>query len=164
MDAWRAFVTQSLSSPVLHILEGSAFQSTVRFMLESERSDIEQYYRQFENVTAPLSPALIYLRPADGFRFSRALAVHRGASWSQKVADYLSATQYGRRRGLEGVDGMYRFWQDYAEQCDALVTTSRLPNCIIDVAVGDEDRRLAEAVVYFRRMTLTANKAYQPFT
>jgi hypothetical protein len=152
LSAWQNFVMRAECSSTLHILDGSAFQSTVRFMMQSEYSEIEieQYYRKFEDIIAPLSPALVYLRPANAFDYSHATARHRGASWSTKVAKYLSDTRYCQNRQLKGIEGMCDFWDAYAKRCDALLTTSKTANFIVRAVAGEGSRHLAEIVAYLK--------------
>lgn len=123
LQSWQRFTDRSESEDTLQILEGSVFQSTVRFMMEQERDHqaIAEYVARFEEIVAPLQPGFIYLRPADAETHSQATANFRGPDWTGKVAAYIEQTPYARRRGLRGEAGMHRFWADYAQLCDALV-------------------------------------------
>lgn len=146
LQGWERFVNEIRSDGTLHILEGSAFQSTVRFMMEQNRTDIDEYFRRFEEILTPLRPAFICLRPEDAASHSRAAAAHRGSDWTRKVAAYLEQTPYARRRGLQGEIGMHRFWADYAHLCDALVHVLAMPVIKITAEPGHENRVLTEAV------------------
>lgn len=127
LRSWQRFVDEARSDDTLHILEGSAFQSTVRFMMEQGREDMADYFEAFERLLAPVSPSFIYLRPEDAETHSRATARHRGLGWTRKVATYIEQTPYARHRGLRGESGMHRFWADYASRCDALVERLVMP-------------------------------------
>lgn len=146
LHGWQCFVDEIRNGSTLHILEGSVFQSTVRFMMEQDRTDIDDYFERFMAVLSPLRSVLIYLRPEDPAIHSRATAVHRGSGWSGKVAAYMEQTPYARRHGLLGESGMHRFWADYARRCDALVNRLSIPVARITVAPGDDHRALTEAV------------------
>ncbi|WP_167481199.1 AAA family ATPase [Acidovorax cavernicola] len=89
LQNWRMFVEQAQSAHGLCILEGSAFQSTVRFLMEQEREDVLRYIGAFERIVSVVSPVLIYLRPEDATDHSRGIATHRGEIWSAKVSRYL---------------------------------------------------------------------------
>ncbi|WP_198085348.1 hypothetical protein [Variovorax sp. E3] len=127
LRSWQRFAAEARSAGTLHILEGSAFQSTVRFMMEQDCADIDGYFEAFEETVRPLSPSFIYLRPEDAEAHSRATAVYRGAEWTRKVTAYIEQTPYARRRGLRGESGMHRFWADYAHLCDTLVSRLSMP-------------------------------------
>ncbi|MFS2206344.1 hypothetical protein [Variovorax sp. Varisp36] len=146
LQGWQRFADEVRSDSTLNILEGSAFQSTVRFMMEQNRTDIDDYFGRFEGILSPLRPVFIYLRPEDAERHSRATAAHRGSDWTRKVAAYLEQTPYAHRHGLRGESGMHRFWANYAHLCDELMhgLTTRVTR--ITVEPGHDDWVLAEAV------------------
>jgi hypothetical protein len=76
LDAWATFVSRD-DQGVLHILEGSAFQSSVRFMLETGYAGIDDYFRRFEDILLPFAPP-DDLSASDGL--ASALAPHRSDS------------------------------------------------------------------------------------
>lgn len=138
LQRWQRFVDEARSTGTLHILEGSAFQSTVRFMMEQGRADIDDYIDEFEKILAPLSPSFIYLRPENAEKHLRATAIHRGPGWTRKVAVYIEQTPYARSHGLRGESGMHRFWADYAGLCDALVNRLSMPLSRTAIATGPQ--------------------------
>lgn len=146
LQSWRRFTDEAQHKSTLHIMEGSIFQSTVRFMMEDEHWGISKYFKQFEEIVSPLSPALIYLRPRCAITHSRFTAQSRGDTWTDKVAGYLENTSYCRRSQLHGTEGMHSFWKTYAELCDSLVTTIGMPAKTIDVIPGEWDRHLSESM------------------
>lgn len=146
LQAWRHFVEQAGADDTLHILEGSALQSTVRFLMEQGHADIDDYFKRFEDIVRALHPAFVYLRPKDAVSHSRATSTHRGSEWTRKVAAYVEQTPYALRRGLRGENGMHEFWADYARLCDALVDGLCMPVTRIDAQPGHEDRAFTAAV------------------
>lgn len=130
---------------MLHILDGSAFQSTVRFMMEMNLSGIERYYRSFEEIVSVLRPRMVYLRPCEVVSHSRLTSARRGRGWSRKVAAYLERTDYCVLHGLSGQEGMHRFWESYAQRCDELVTQTSIPTKTITTAGEDWERHMSEA-------------------
>lgn len=146
LHGWQRFVNEVQHDGTLHILEGSALQSTVRFMMEQNRTDIDDYFERFEAILTPLHPVFIYLRPEDAASHSRATAAHRGSGWADKVAAYVEQTPYARRLGLHGKSGMHRFWADYARRCDALMDGLSTPVARITTTPGHDHRALTEAV------------------
>jgi hypothetical protein len=145
LDAWRLFAENATKTGGIHILEGSAFQSTVRFMLEQEISGIEGYYASFEEIVFPLAARVVYLRPKDAIEHSLLTSSSRGDVWAGKVSNYLEKTAYSKSHGLVGTSGMHRFWADYAVLCDRIVRKSALPVKTINVEPGEWERHSAEA-------------------
>lgn len=146
LDAWRRFVEKERAATGLRILEGSLFQSTVRFMMEEQQCGLEGYIKQVEDILRPLSPAVIYLRPVDAMTHSRETARHRGESWTDKVSAYLESTSYCQARELKGSEGMHRLWADYAERCDSLIAQMSVPKLTISVAPPDSESPFIESV------------------
>lgn len=166
LQAWSAFVVRCQGDDALHILEGSAFQSTVRFMMENQRcqANIEDYFRRFEDILRPLGPRMIYLRSRDAIRHSMHVSALRGDNWTMRVSSYLEQTRYALHHRLRGVDGMHRFWADYARLCDGLVAKTCIPTCTIDFNPGDWERHMHEAAKVVADHRLPENGAKNNFT
>lgn len=151
LSSARGFVAEEMGNQTLHILEGIAFQSTVRFLMEEGHEDIENYFRAFEEIFLPLSPVLIYLRPYDAKSHLRFISDHRGEWWTTKLAHYLEKTPYCSNRHLLGVPGMHEFWSRYATLCDSLVKRTRMPQITVNVIPDEWDRHLSEALAFLER-------------
>jgi hypothetical protein len=145
LASWARFVDQCKGKKTVHIVEGIAFQSTVRFMMEMQENGIAQYYRRFEEVVACLNPKMVYLRPRDVAHHSREICAMRGEDWSHKVSSYLAHTRYSTCHELTGISGMHQFWTDYAALCDDLLVGTRIPTKTIDCVSGEWDMPMAEA-------------------
>ena len=144
LKQWNLFAGQALQGDELHIMEGSAFQSTVRFMMENEMDGIEHYFSEFVSVVKPLSPALVYLRPNDIVKNSRYICKRRGEDWVTKVSEYETHTPFSIRRNLSGVEGMHAFWEEYAGLCDSLLPLWTLPSHTIGFDPGGWQHHLSE--------------------
>jgi hypothetical protein len=149
LDAWSQFVTKCRTDGVVHILEGSAFQSTVRFMMEDRLMAIDDYYRRYEEIVAPLNPRMVYLRSRNPLQHSAHTCGFRGKVWTEKVSGYLEKTKYSKYEGLTGLSGMHRFWADYAALCEKLVSVSKMPVKTIEIVPGDWERHMSEAAEFF---------------
>jgi hypothetical protein len=148
LASWARFVDQCKGQKTVHIVEGIAFQSTVRFMMEMQENGIERYFRRFEELVACLNPKMVYLRPADVANHSREICAMRGEDWSHKVSSYLAKSRYSRCHGLTGTNGMHQFWADYAALCDDLILRTPIPTKTIDCVFGEWDRHMAEASMF----------------
>lgn len=150
LENWHHFVKQVESKHGVHLLEGSAFQSTVRFMMEQENDCTEGYFQRFIEIVNPLSPALIYLSSDNARQHSRNVASHRGASWSGKVSIYLQGTPYSTARNWKGESGMHSFWSDYAARCDELVKRSGMATLTLRAVPGDVKSQLSRSIAFLR--------------
>jgi thymidylate kinase len=53
LRAWSRFAERHQGNDAVQVLEGSAFQSTVRFMMEERLTGIKDYYLRFEELNRP---------------------------------------------------------------------------------------------------------------
>lgn len=148
LQGWQRFAERYRSTNGLCILEGSLFQSTVRFMMEQEQGGIRGYIAEFESIVQSLSPVAIYLRSVDATDHSRGTALHRGEAWTTRVSAYLETTPYSRQRSLNGAEGMHRLWADYAELCDSLLDQMSIPKLTMLVVPPDMEQSFGRSVEF----------------
>ncbi len=155
LSSWAGFVDQCHGQKTIHIFEGIAFQSTVRFMMEMRESGIERYYRHFEQIVECLNPRMVYLRPRDIAIHSQNVCNLRGKDWSHKVTSYLAQTRYSNYHGLNGASGVHQFWAKYAELCDDLLLKTSIPTKTINCVFGEWDRHMVEASTFLGLKRIT---------
>ena len=142
LKRWKIFVERHQKSNRLHIMEGSAFQSSVRYLMENNHPGIEKYFAAFVRQVQPLAPALLYLRPNDVMKNSRFIAKIRGAQWSEKVSRCETSTPFAISNNLAGLEGMHKFWAEYARLCDSLLPLWNPPKLTIRFDCGNWSRHL----------------------
>lgn len=148
IESWTRFASTAQQAQRLYILEGSAFQSTVRIMMELdyEYRVIHDYHRAFEHIIRPLQPGLIYFRQQRFDEFFQETMRTRDDVFNEKIPKYLAETPYCRKRELEGTPGMVTFWRDYRDLCDALVDHAQIPHTVIDNSARDWEVHLRDAL------------------
>lgn len=157
LQSWKQFVAKEKNENTVHIMEGSAFQSTVRFMMEHETRGITEYFKRFINLIEPLSPAFIYLRPNSVIELSQLISRNRGEDWSRKVSNYETNIPYSINHNLSGLDGMHIFWSKYAELCDSLISIWMAPIKVIRFEPGKWDTHKAESQIFIQSLGLNAD-------
>jgi hypothetical protein len=143
IERWAAFSreVQTRDSPEVFVLEGCLFQSTVRFLIEYERSadEIDDYLPAVEECLAPLHPHLVYLIQTDVEAYLQHELVRRkGDDIVSRIAAYSATTPYAVRRGLQGSAALASLYATYRRACDALVRRSAVPVLEIDAVRFDE--------------------------
>lgn len=147
LKQWQKFISDNKDQQHLFILEGSLFQSTVRFMMEANNEHLVfDYYRACESILLQVKPQLIYLRPSDVTSHIDAVVNHRGEQWTSKVSTYLETTPYCIDRKLKGINGMNKFWSNYAQLCDALVKELKMSKNTIKTDIGIFEKPFEEAI------------------
>lgn len=126
----RAFEAFLKAEQGVLILEGAAFQSTVRFMfaLALPRQDIEKYIRAWDQVVASASPRLLAFQVAELWSHY-ADFVHglRGPTWTDKLITYVERTPIALGRGWSGFEGFVAFWTEYQALCADLMLALTMP-------------------------------------
>jgi len=120
------------------VLDGVAFQSTVRFMFEQEmpEREIDAYWDDFVTTVRPAGPLLVHLLPGDVKVFIREhTQAVRSDVWD-KITTHVLSTPVGRRLSASGSDAPVDFWVQYSELCERLLDRSDLPKLELDVASG----------------------------
>jgi hypothetical protein len=143
VERWAAFSreVQALDSPHLFILEGCLFQSTVRFLIEYERSaeEVHRYLPAVEDCLAPLRPHLVYLTQTNATAYLQSEVTRRkGEEIVARIARYSATTPFSVARGLEGSSALVALYARYRNTCDQLVRSSRLPVLEVDAVRFDE--------------------------
>lgn len=147
---WRSFAGAARERETLHIMEGSAFQMTVRFMLQFEQADPAEYLLAFEEVVSSLTTGFVYLRPNSALENSRLVSTLRGERWAAIVSRGETSTPFASRNNLEGLEGMHSFWAKYAEVCDSLFESWKLPKKKIQFESGDYSRHITEILGFLQ--------------
>jgi hypothetical protein len=139
LAGWEAFAARNTSRAGVAVLEGSAFQSTLRFLLEygAPRTEMLAYVRGFDGRVARSAPRMIHLEQPDPRRHLEEFVYPtRGAEWVAKVSGYLAGTPFCRAHGWSGREGMTRFWLLYRELCDAAIAELRMPVLRVEAGPG----------------------------
>lgn len=106
LDKWRQFVREAEADTTYVfncvLLQNPMCETMMRFGLPLEAS--AAHIRRIAEIIAPLSPCVVYLRPADIAETVRRAAAER-PGWLDGVIAYHVQGAYGRAIGAEGFEG-----------------------------------------------------------
>jgi len=127
LGLWEEFVR---SNRQVVILDGYALQSSVRFLfaMNAPQRVLNGYFSEWKNI-GQFCSSIVFLQVEDpGKHFRNCVFPLRGENWCQKVSAYVSATPFGKERGLVGNQGLIEFWSEYQAVClellhDSIVST-----------------------------------------
>ncbi len=135
LEQWSLVVRDSETAVL--VLDGCAFQSTVRYLFEQcvAVEAIRSYWHDAEVILAQAASRVIYLTQPNprSFMYERTLPL-RGEPWVSRLVSYVESTPKGRDARFVGVGGMVEFWMQYREVCDDLVERSVLPVLNLDTS------------------------------
>jgi hypothetical protein len=117
-----------------HVLDGQLFHGdlTNLFLMDAGSAAIVEYIQAVEEIVRPLAPLLVYFYQDDIGRAIRAIAAERGEEWVKYQVDWKLQTPYGRRLGLEGLDGLIDLYRNYRALTDDLYTRLGLAKVAIE--------------------------------
>lgn len=130
----KAFQTFIAVEHGVLILEGSAFQNTVRFMFAHERpiAEISGYVAAWAEAVTPARPRLLMFKVEDPrAHYTGFVAAHRGEGWMERLVAYVESTPVAQARRWSGIDGFVRFWTAYQELCLGCAVTLPWPVSIV---------------------------------
>lgn len=135
LDRWRALASSLAHSDEIGLMDGILYGHLVWTLLAADVSQevIEAYVAEAERLLQPLHPSLLYFRPSDVAASMQRLGDRRGERWAENFIRRTEAFTYAKRRGLRGVSGLVRYWEDYRTFADALFQRSALPKLRLDV-------------------------------
>ena len=127
------------------ILEGAAFQSTIRFMFAAMRSPIEikDYLSIWADAVRPATPRVLMFEVQDAWaHYEQFVAAERGAAWMARLVAYVESTPVAQAQNWRGVNGLIKFWAAYQELC--LASAADLPWPILVMKGWSETQRFHE--------------------
>lgn len=133
------------------ILEGSAFQSTVRFMFANARaaSEIDDYVDRWCRVVEPAHTRLVYLTIGKPRLHYEGLDRVRGADWTRKLIAYVERTPVARSMGWSGFAGFVAFWETYQDLCLHLLDRMTIPVLHLSAKLGGPEHLRQAALSHF---------------
>jgi thymidylate kinase len=117
LTKWRELAAALEQSGEVALLDGMLYgHLTWTLFPAGVPNDVTMaYVAEAERAIHPLSPCVIYFRPDDVAGAMRRIAARRGREWAERAVRQHTLSPYGRRRGLQGFDGLVAFWEDYRD-------------------------------------------------
>ncbi|GHO72829.1 hypothetical protein KSD_06000 [Ktedonobacter sp. SOSP1-85] len=121
LEKWREFAQNLQISESIMILDGCLYSYLTWSLFPLDIPDVEtqRYLRQVEHILQPLHPCLIYLYQQDLAHALERICGRRGSETRERLITWATESPYGKRRGLQGFDGMVTYWQNYRALIDA---------------------------------------------
>jgi len=115
LEKWQAFAQKLQSSEAVAILDGCLFGYLTwsLFPLDIPAEEIQSYLSQIEQIIQPIHPCLIYLYQQDTAQALEKICARRGDETRSRLIAQATLSTYGQQRGLQGFDGMVKYWKDF---------------------------------------------------
>ena len=139
LEFWRCFAHTTSQRDDVVLVDSCLFGYLTwsLFPLDVPVDQIEAYVVAVEELVAPLDPCLIYLHQDDIGASLRRICARRGASTEQRLLEQSTRSPYGRRRSLNGFDGMVDYWSAYGRLTDGMFEACSFAKVAIETTAGD---------------------------
>src|SRR6266700_6290989 len=138
LELWQQLVESLQASENIAILDGSLFGhlTWTLFPFDIPLTEIQAYLTQVERLIRPLNPCLIYLYQDDLATSFRRRCQRRNIK-EEDMIRAVTETVYGKRRNLQGFEGMLQYWTDYRYLIDAFFSSMEVAKLSLENSAGD---------------------------
>ncbi len=139
LEKWRLFSEKLQSSETVVILDGCLFGYLTwsLFPLHIPAVEIQTYLSQVEQIIRPTHPCLIYLYQQNLAHALEKICERRGGETQPRFVARATQSSYGRQRGLQGFDGMVRYWKDFRVFIEAAFSRFDASKLALENSTGD---------------------------
>lgn len=135
---WREFAERQADSPGVTVFDSCLFgyMTWGLFPANVPLPDIAAHVAEVERIIAPLAPSVIYLYQDDVGAALRNIVRRRGdvePSFIRRATE----CPYGKHHGLEGFDGVVRYWSEFRALADRLFADCPFAKLAIENSAGD---------------------------
>jgi len=137
-SSWQDFVRKADSTKAVNVFDGQFFAGdlTALMLLDEPFSKLQKFLDRIIEISKPLNPVIIYLRPAEVDHLLRRTVAVRGPGWAQAQLGKVDAP-YCRRRGLAGREGWIKLYENFRLTTDDLFRSLSVPKTQIEMTLGD---------------------------
>jgi thymidylate kinase len=138
LDKWQEFAHTLEASGAVVILDSCLFGylTWTLFPYDVPRSAIDAYLTRVARIIRDTNPRLIYLYQDDVAGALRRICARRGITAEQRLIRNATESAYGKRRGLQGFDGMASLWRAYRAVTDRAFSRFAFPRMAIENSAG----------------------------
>jgi hypothetical protein len=138
---WRDFVARARRSKEIHIVESHFFQDVVTPLhrVNVKPTRIAKLVDRMAEFCEPLQPALLYFHQPDYAAAMRRLLDERGPRIEDLYIRRAETSPYGKRRGLQGFEGLVQSWMDARQVMEERFGELDLAKLSIDNTAADWD-------------------------
>ncbi len=138
LELWQQFADSVQASQSVVILDGCFFGylTWTMFPFDIPIAEIQAYLARVEEILRPLNPCLIYLYQNDLASAIRRKSERREIDEEPLIRQAIESP-YGKRRNLQGFDGMISYWTEYRHFTDTVFSTIRWAKLSIENSASD---------------------------
>lgn len=143
LQRWQTFSDQAQTQDTVYVFECCFLQNPTTTLMARHNlpmSAIQKHILALAEITAPLSPRLVYLQQGDVRATLENIRRQRPREWSDFVTWYLTAQEYGQRHGLSGYAGVIDFYTIRQALELEFIQDLPMPSLVVSDITGWETR------------------------
>jgi hypothetical protein len=125
LDRWEDFATKAAAGDAVYVFECCLLQNQLTTLMavhDLPPEPIGAHLAQIARAIAPLDPLVIYLEPPSIRAALEQAAAERPPEWLEFVSAYTCGQAWGKKRGLNGLEGVVAFYEARRDLEKALFT------------------------------------------
>lgn len=142
LSMWQAFVSQADLEEGVYIFECCFLQNPYTVLMGQHNCSPDAVHKHIAAVTdaiEPLYPLLVYLDAGDVRKIFQNAIASRPKAWIDFVTEYVTGQGYGKAHGLEGREGVFKFYERMKGLMEDALEALNIPHIHADVVAGDWD-------------------------
>lgn len=145
---WREYSSNIKISEEITIIESCLLQGPIVTMLLSNKpkEEIKRYINNLLAFVKESNPTLIYLYQEDVEKAIKKIFDFRGADFTDYIINMVCESDYGKSRGLSGIEGALEFFKEYRSIGDELFTEFNIAKIPIENSKGIWDSYRREII------------------
>jgi hypothetical protein len=143
LERWKTFASQSRNENDIVIFECSLFQNPMTVFIGKHNYDIsvtKSYILEFAEIVIDLNPILIYLHGESARNTLHRVIDTRPKQWIDLVIEYITGQGYGKAHNLQGLPGVFTFYQLLQDLMEELTSQLNWTKLVIDNSSWEWDR------------------------
>ncbi len=135
LERWTRFAAHAQKSDEITILECCFLQNPLTIFIGKHGYDaavVRSWINELSNIVRDLNPTLIYLRGDSVRETMQRVIKTRPTAWLEFVTWYVTGQGYGKARKLEGLEGVFQFYEMLQELEDEIIASLNWNKLVVD--------------------------------
>ena len=135
LERWTQFAARAQKSDEVTIFECCLLQNPLTTFIGKHNYDaavVRSTINELAHIVRDLNPTLIYLRGDSVRQTLQRVIQTRPADWLEFVTQYIIGQGYGKARGLQGLEGVFQFYEMLREQEDEIIASMDWKKLTVD--------------------------------
>jgi len=159
LERWRTFSDRARHTDHVYVFECCLFQNPLTVFIGKHNWDpgaVTSHILDLAASVESLRPILIHLRGDSVPEILQRVIETRPREWIAFVTEYITGQGYGKAQELDGLEGVFQFYDLLQELEDALVARLNWPTLVVDISRWQWEQNRQRIARFLQTNTLAA--------